>query len=94
MSKITFRRSHPGGGPLGRVSYGIAGVPGIVVIDRGMFVGEPPATIELDCTLAEAKAKPAKVAPAAPAVEAPAAPAKAEGIVTKAKGKLVKSTVA
>jgi hypothetical protein len=94
MSKITFRRSHPGGGPLGRVSYGIAGVPGIVVIDRGMFVGEPPATIELDCTLAEAKAKPAKVAPAAPAQPTVGVVPPKEGIVTKAKGKLVKSTVA
>jgi len=90
-SKITFRRNHPGGGPLGRCSYGIAGVPGIVVIDLGLFPGGiAPVAITLDCTLVEAKAKAVKAdaAPATPA--APAAPA-AEGMVTKVKGKLVAS---
>ncbi len=53
MATITFRRNHPGGGPLGRVSYGVAGVPGIVVFDLGLFVGGvAPATITLDCELA------------------------------------------
>lgn len=50
---ITFRRNHPGGGSLGRCSYGLAGVPGIVVIDLALFPGGvAPATITLDCALA------------------------------------------
>lgn len=51
---LTFRRNHPGGGPLGRCSYGVAGVPGIVVFDMGLFPGGvAPATITLDVVLAE-----------------------------------------
>lgn len=51
---LTFRRNHPGGGPLGRCSYGVAGVPGIVVFDLGLFPGGiAPATITLDVVLAE-----------------------------------------
>lgn len=50
---LHFRRNHPGGGVLGRCSYGIAGVPGIVVFDVGMFAGGvPPATIELPFAMA------------------------------------------
>ena len=37
---LTFRRNHPGN----RCSYGIAGNSGIVVIDRGLFVGTTPTT--------------------------------------------------
>lgn len=85
---LTFRRNHPGGGPLGRCSYGVAGVPGIVVFDLGLFPGGvAPATITLNVTLAEptvrkaagvtsAVVAAANVAQAqaagAPAIEAPA----------------------
>lgn len=86
-STLTFRRNHPGGGPLGRVSYGIAGVAGIVVFDLNLFPGGvAPLIITLDCPLAEAK--PAKVKAEAPA--APAAPV-TEGMITKVKGRLVKA---
>ena len=45
---ITFRRTHPGGGVLGRCSYGVAGVPGIVVFDVALFAGGVmPETITL-----------------------------------------------
>ena len=50
---LHYRRAHPGGGPLGRCSYGIPGVPGIVVFDLGMFVGGiAPATITLPFAMA------------------------------------------
>lgn len=50
---LTFRRLHPGGGALGRCSYGVAGVPGIVVFDMGLFAGGvAPATITLNVALA------------------------------------------
>ena len=55
-NSITFRRLHPGGGPLGRCSYGVAGVAGIVVFDMGLFPGGiAPASITLNCELAEPK---------------------------------------
>lgn len=54
---LTYRRRHPGGGVLGRCSYGIAGVSGIVVFDVGMFANaEPPTTITVDVPLAQPKA--------------------------------------
>lgn len=66
---LTFRRNHPGGGPLGRCSYGVAGVPGIVVFDLGLFPGGvAPATITLDCELAQPQAR--KVAAVTSAVVA------------------------
>lgn len=56
---LTFRRFHPGGGPLGRCSYGLPGVAGIVVFDVGLFPGgEVPSTITVDCTLAEPVVRP------------------------------------
>jgi hypothetical protein len=68
---ITFRRNHPGGGPLGRCSYGIAGVPGIVVFDLGLFPGGiAPATIELNVELSTPVAR--KVAGVTSAVVASA----------------------
>jgi hypothetical protein len=46
---LTYRRDHPGD----RCSYGVAGVPGIVVFDKGLFAdGVAPPTITLDCLLA------------------------------------------
>jgi hypothetical protein len=54
---LTYRKNHPGN----RVSYGIAGVPGIVVFDLKLFAdGKAPVTIVLDCALALPVAKPAK----------------------------------
>jgi len=54
---LTYRKNHPGN----RCSYGIAGVPGIVVFDMKLFAdGKPPATIVLDCALALPVVKPAK----------------------------------
>lgn len=50
---LHYRRAHPGGGALGRCSYGIPGVPGIVVFDLGMFIGGiAPATITLPFAMA------------------------------------------
>ena len=55
---LHYRRAHPGGGPLGRCSYGVPGVPGIVVFDMGLFAGGvAPATITIDVALAEPKAR-------------------------------------
>lgn len=46
---LIYRRDHP----QNRSSYGIAGVAGIVVFDKGLFAdGVPPASITLDCLLA------------------------------------------
>lgn len=74
---LTFRRNHPGGGPLGRCSYGVAGVPGIVVFDLGLFPGGvAPTTITLDVTLAEPVAR--KVAGVTSAVVAGANVAQAQ----------------
>lgn len=68
---LHFRRNHPGGGPLGRCSYGLPGVPGIVVFDLGLFPGGmAPKTITLDCALAEPVAR--KVAGVTSAVVAEA----------------------
>jgi hypothetical protein len=48
-----YRRDHP----QDRCSYGIAGVSGIVVFDKGLFAnGVPPTTITVDCALAQPKA--------------------------------------
>lgn len=55
---LNYRRQHPGGGSLGRASYGMAGVPGILVVDVAMFDagtlqgngGKPPATLTVDFT--------------------------------------------
>lgn len=75
--KLTFRRNHPGGGPLGRCSYGLAGVPGIVVFDLGLFPGGvAPAEITLDVALAEPSAR--KVAGVTSAVVATANVAQAQ----------------
>lgn len=68
---LHFRRMHPGGGPLGRCSYGIPGVPGIVVFDVGLFAnGVPPQTIELPFEMAKPQAR--KVAGVTSAVVAQA----------------------
>lgn len=101
---LFFRRNHPGGGVLGRCSYGLPGVAGIVVFDLGMFEGGiAPATIVLPFAMAAPTARKAAavtsavvaagnvaatVAAAAPAIAAPATVAAA---AAAAVGKLVKS---
>jgi len=55
---LHYRRQHPGGGPLGRCSYGVPGVPGIVVFDMGLFAGGvAPATITVNVALAAPQAR-------------------------------------
>lgn len=55
---IVYRRDHPGGGALGRCSYGINGVPGIVVFDKSLFPdGVPPASIDLSCVMVSPRTK-------------------------------------
>ena len=88
-SKTTFRRYHPGGGSLGRCSYGVPGVPGIIVIDMSLFKdGKAPTFITLDVELAQPKApKVEEVKVEAPAAEAPKADVKAPVLnKTKAHG--------
>jgi hypothetical protein len=52
---LTFRKSHP----KNRCSYGVVGVPGIVVFDVGLFAGKkPPKSIVLDCALVAGKVAP------------------------------------
>lgn len=87
MAQLQFRRLHPGGGPLGRCSYGLPGVPGIVVFDVALFAdGKPPATLELNVPMAQPTAR--KVAGVTSAVVAQAnsdqAAVKAEPIATPA----------
>lgn len=53
---LTYRKNHPNN----RASYGIAGVPGIVVFDMKLFAGKAPTSIMLDCALALPVAKAAK----------------------------------
>lgn len=52
---LSYRRDHPGN----RSSYGVAGVPGLVVIHHSLLAGfdqpgfQPPAVINVDIDLAE-----------------------------------------
>jgi hypothetical protein len=94
---LVYRRQHPGGGPLGRCSYGIPGVPGIAVFDMGMFAnGTAPASITVN--LAMAVPSPRKVAGVTSAVVASAntqvAQATAMPIAPPAGVAAVASTVA
>lgn len=62
---LHYRRQHPGGGALGRCSYGLPGVAGIVVFDMGLFAptllaangGLPPATITINVAMATPQAR-------------------------------------
>lgn len=55
---LHYRRQHPGGGALGRCSYGVPGVAGIVVFDMALFAGAvAPATITLNVALAAPTAR-------------------------------------
>lgn len=55
---LVYRRDHPGN----RSSYGVAGVPGLVVIHHSLFAGfgtegfVPPTQIEVSCALSEPRA--------------------------------------
>lgn len=78
---LQFRRMHPGGGVLGRCSYGIPGVPGIVVFDVALFSdGKPPATITIPFAMAQPTAR--KVAAVTSAVVAGANTAVAQSTGT------------
>lgn len=92
---LTYRRDHPGN----RCSYGIAGVPGIVVFDKGMFLdGTAPATIEMDCALslpkADNKQAKAEAAAAKLAERAAKATAKAEAQTAKLAERQAKADAA
>jgi hypothetical protein len=51
---LTFRRTHP----KNRVSYGVAGVPGLAVFDLALFASKKaPKTLTIDVALATGKAK-------------------------------------
>lgn len=105
---LFYRRQHPGGGPLGRCSYGLPGVAGIVVFDMGLFAGGvAPATITVNCALAAPTAR--KVAGVTSAVvaagnvavtaaageQAIAQPAQVAAVAATTVGKLVgKATTA
>lgn len=92
---LTYRRDHPGN----RCSFGIAGVPGIVVFDKGLFAdGVAPATIEMDCALAlpkaDNKAAKAEAQAAKLAERAAKATAKAEAQAAKLKERQDKAEAA
>jgi len=102
---LTFKRNHP----QDRASYGIAGNPGIVVFQRGLFVGatvptsnsDPgglPLIITLSCLMALPKAdnKVAKAEAAAAKVveKAAKAQAKIEAQAAKAVEKQAKAEAA
>lgn len=96
---LVYRRQHPGGGSLGRCSYGIAGVSGIVVFDMSLFAnGVAPPTVTMDCEFVQPKAdnKTAKAeAAAAKAVDKAAkAQAKIEAQAAKAAEKQAKADAA
>lgn len=77
---IVFRRDHP----QDRCSFGIAGVPGIVVFPKGFFVGEVPTTITLSCALQAPRLD-------AKASKAEAAAAKAQAKADKEAEKVAKA---
>jgi len=102
---LTFKRNHP----QDRCSYGVAGNPGIVVFQRGLFVGARPftsntdqgglpGTITLNCELVQPKADnktaKAEVAAAKAVEKAAKAQAKIEAAQAKATEKAVKAAAA
>lgn len=83
--RLDYRRDHP----QNRCSYGIAGVSGIVVFDKGLFAdGVAPAVITVDCKMALPKAD-AKVDKTAAA--AAKAAAKLEAAAVKVANQLAKA---
>lgn len=52
---VMYRRDHPGGGALGRCSFGINGVSGIIVFDKALFAGAVPSIITMDCEFVQPK---------------------------------------
>lgn len=92
---LMYRREHPGN----RCSYGIAGVPGIVVFDRGLFANPAfTGNITLDCPLAlpkgDGKAAKAEAAAAKAAERATKAQAKIEAAAAKAIERQAKADAA
>jgi hypothetical protein len=99
---LTFKRNHP----MDRASYNIAGNPGIVVFQRGLFVGAItptsnddlaglPRTIMIDAMLvspkADNKTEKAEKAAAKAIEKAAKAQAKIEAIKAKAEAKAIKA---
>jgi hypothetical protein len=91
---LTFKRNHP----QDRCSYGIAGNPGIVVFQRGLFVGAQPFTsntdlgglpntITLSCEMVQPKADNKTAKAEAAAVKAVEKAAKAEAKIVAAQAK-------
>ena len=95
---LHYRRDHP----QDRCSFGVAGVPGIVVWPKGMFAnGVPPSTITTDVELAQPKAsvtdaKAAKAAERAAKLEERATKARerVEAQAAKAAERQAKATAA
>lgn len=96
---INFRKHHP----KNRCTYGIPGVPGVIVIDKGMLADPtaPPATLTLSCDLqlprapkadkAEAQAAKAAAKAEREAAKVTAAAAKAVEKQAKADAALAKA---
>lgn len=75
---LVYRRDHP----QNRSSYGIAGNPGIVVFDKGLFAGGvAPETITLSCEMVQPK-------PDVKAAKAEAAAAKLQERARKAEERI------
>lgn len=85
---IVYRRDHPGGGALGRCSYGIPGNPGIVVFDKSLFPdGNPPASITLDCVMVSPRTKVVTAKAQDAAIKAAERAAKAQAKIEAAAAK-------
>lgn len=85
---LNYRRQHPGGGALGRCSYGVPGVSGIVVFDMSLFQGGvAPATITVDVPLALPKAPVASAKAAEAAAKLAERAAKAQAKIEAAAAK-------
>jgi hypothetical protein len=81
---LVYRRDHP----QNRCSYGISGVSGIVVFDKNFFPdGVPPATITVDCVLADPKPDTKALKAELAAQRAIERAAKAEARIEAAKAK-------
>jgi hypothetical protein len=81
---LVYRRDHP----QNRCSYGISGVPGIVVFDKSLFAnGTPPPVIVLDCELAQPKPDTKALKAEQAAARAAERAAKAEARIAAAKAK-------
>lgn len=87
---LSYRRDHPGD----RSSFGVSGVPGLVVIHHSLIVGfgtpefQIPATINVDFDLADPKEDKRSAAAAERAAKAQERAEKAQERATKAAERL------